>query len=79
MSRAVKDSLIMVGAAGSVALLVAGSDAGLPALAAAGAALALAATVAKLSESSTSRHNDTRRPPTRSDKPASPRSHTHAY
>jgi hypothetical protein len=48
MSRAVKDGLIMAGAAGSVVLLVAGAEASMPVLAGAGAALALGATVAKL-------------------------------
>jgi len=48
MSRAVKDSLIMATAAGSVALLVAGAEIGVPAVAAAGAAVALGAVVAKL-------------------------------
>lgn len=48
MSRAVKDSLIMAGAAGSIALLVAGAELGAPILAGVGASVALGATVAKL-------------------------------
>ncbi len=50
MSRATKDVLIMVGAAGSVALLAIGIEIGVPALAMVGAAVAGTATAIKISE-----------------------------
>jgi hypothetical protein len=52
MSRTIKDALIMAGAAGSVGLLVAGAEIGAPVIAGIAIAVAAAATIAKLAESS---------------------------